>query len=117
LLVRHEISQSKYNSLKDKRRFTFPELSSPEQQAILTDFRTNKMALIRFLLQSSGVNAPKWFMKGWQLIPMEEAICLATSDSQVAPTRTGFRIGDIKVQRKGGTPDPTKLQFKWDRIS
>jgi len=75
------------------------------------------MALIQFLLQSSSVNAPKWFMKGWQLIPMEEAIRLATSDGQVVPTRTGFRIGNIKVQRKGGTPDPTKLQFKWDGIS
>jgi hypothetical protein len=117
LLAKHEISQSKYNSLRDKRRFTFPELDSHEQQAILTDFGRNKMALIRFLLQGSGANAPEWFMKDWQLIPMEEAIRLAASDGQVMPTRTGFRIGDIKVQRKGGTPDPTKLQFKWDGIS
>lgn len=55
-------------------------------------------------------------MKGLELIPMKEAIRLAASDCAVSPTRTGFRIGDIKAQRKGGTPDPTKLQFKWDKI-
>jgi hypothetical protein len=117
LLNKGKVSQSKYNSLKDKRRFTFPELETGEQQAILADFRRNKMAIIQFLLQGSGENVPHWFMKGYQLLPMEEAIRLAAADCQVVPTRTGFRLGDIKVQRKGGTPDPTKLQFKWDRVS
>jgi hypothetical protein len=117
LLAKGKISQSKYDSLKDKRRFAFPELEAYEQQTILTEFQRNKMAIIQFLLQGSGENAPQWFMKGYQLLPMKEAIRLAAADCQVVPTRSGFRIGDIKAQRKGGTPDPTKLQFKWDQLS
>lgn len=110
------ISQSKYQSLKDKRRFIFPELEGYEQEAILTDFRRCRDIIIQFLLQGSDEDAPQWFMKDDELIPMAKAIRLATGDEQVIPTRTGFRIGEIKAQRKGGTPDPTKLQFKWDGI-
>ena len=116
LLTRGAISRSKYKSLRDKRRFIFPELEGDEQQAILLDFRQHRTVIIQFLLQGSGEGAPQWFMKDYELIPMTKAISLATGDGQIVPTRTGFRIGQIKVQRKGGTPDPTKLQFKWDGI-
>lgn len=116
LLAEGAISQSKYKSLRDKRRFIFSELEGHEQEAILADFRQHRTAIIQFLLQGSEEGAPQWFMKDYELIPMTKAISLATGDGQVVPTRTGFRIGQIKVQRKGGTPDPTKLQFKWDGI-
>lgn len=51
-------------------------------------------------------------LRGVSLSQMKVAIKQAAGDCKVEPTRTGFRIGEIKAQRKGGTPDLAKLQFK-----
>jgi len=53
-----------------------------------------------------------WFMRDDDIKSIEDTLEIAAKGG-VVPTRTGFRIGQIKVQRKGGTPDPQSLQFKW----
>jgi len=112
LLRRGEIAQGKYGQLKDERRMIFKELEPSEQKAILREFTEKQDCILKFILQGVDNMAVDWFIRDNDLEPIQTTLERAAIGG-VIPTRTGFKIGQIKVQRKGGTPDPRSLQFKW----
>lgn len=112
LLNRGEITIEKYNSLKDNRRMIFKELESSEQRAILEEFNDKKDLILKFIIEGIGEMSVDWWMRDDNLYSITSILRIA-GEGNVVPTRTGFKIGEIKVQRKGGTPDPRSLQFKW----
>ena len=107
LLKRGEITVEKY-----KKRMIFKELEPYEQKAILKEFTEKKDLILKFIIQGIGDMSADWWMRDNDLDSIQSILSVAGTGG-VVPTRTGFKIGVIKVQRKGGTPDPQSLQFKW----
>lgn len=127
LLKEGKISKQKYYSLKDKRRIMLNEMSSEIQKKIIDLFKNNKNKIVTEVMKGEGEYAADWMLvdeveldknkkvkkiSKITIKSIEESIKIF-SKGKVGLTRDGnLKIGKITLQRKGGTPDPTKLQFK-----
>jgi len=107
-------------NLRDPRRMFLDEMTPEEQTKILDFFKRNKILIISDILKGRGKLSAGWMLVAlkldgevkWILKSINEAMNLF-GDGEVRITERGsLKIGRITVQRKGGTPDPTKLQFK-----
>lgn len=100
--VHPEMLKVNLSQLRDKRRVFLTELKDDVVQKILSFFTKNKILVVSDILKGRGgfaanINtAMNFFGQG---------------DVRVSPNGSLY-IGRITMQRKGGTPDPTKLQFK-----
>jgi len=125
-----EISPSSYqemlkiniSKLREHRRVFLTELKDEVVQKILLFFTENKILVVSDILKGRG-----GFAADWMLVTRYNRACDTTTwilkdintvmnffgqgDVKVSP-RGSLYIGGITMQRKGGTPDPTKLQFK-----
>lgn len=127
LLKEGKISKQKYDSLKDKRRVMLNEMPSEIQKRIIDFFKNNKNKIVTDVMKGEGEYAADWMLvdeveldknkkvkkiSKITIKSIEKAIKIF-SKGEVGLTRDGnLKIGKITLQRKGGTPDPTKLQFK-----
>lgn len=125
-----EVSPSSYqemlkiniSKLREHRRVFLTELKDEVVQKILLFFTENKILVVSDILKGRG-----GFAADWMLVTRYNRACDTTTwilkdintvmnffgqgDVKVSP-RGSLYIGGITMQRKGGTPDPTKLQFK-----
>lgn len=108
--------------LRDKRRLFIDEMPKEIQDKIIDFFKRNRILIVSDVLKGRGGLSANWMLVTrynkndhttcWILKDINTAMNLFDSgDIKVSP-RGSLCIGRITAQRKGGTPDPTKLQFK-----
>lgn len=112
------------DKLKDKkqRRIFLNELKDDKLKAIIDFFKNKKHLVVADVLRGRGALSAGWLMvvkynnqediTQWGLAEINIAVNLYC-EGEVELTKYGsLSIGKVIMQRKGGTPDPTKLQFK-----
>lgn len=109
-------------TLKDKRRMFFNELPENLRNRIITFFKENKILIVSDILKGRGGLSANWMLvtrynkidntTTWILKDINAAMnFFGAGEVRISP-KGSLYIGRITMQRKGGTPDPTKLQFK-----
>lgn len=114
-------SEQEQISLKDKRRWYLNELPANDVENLLTFLNTNKYLIISDIIKGRGMLSAEWFLVSrfnddntidYCLKNVNEVINFyAQGIVQISP-KGSLIIGKLTAQRKGGTPDPTSLQFK-----
>ena len=111
-------------NLKDKkhRRIYFTEMPETMRAKIIRFFEDNKQQVISDLLRGRGVLSADWLLvtevdestgkHRWVLSDIHHAINYFAGRAVRLSPRGSLFVGRVFMQRKGGTPDPTKLQFK-----
>lgn len=89
--------------------------------SIKNEFKNNKRLVISDILRGKGGLSAEWFLVtrknndnsiDWKLKDINN-VCNFYSQGEVEISPRGsLKIGRVTMQRKGGTPDPTSLQFK-----
>jgi len=114
----------KVETLRDKkrRRVFLDELSEELKEKIIKFFSDNKILVVSDILKGRGGLSANWMLVTrhnktndiitWILKDINTAMnFFGCGDVKISP-KGSLYIGRITMQRKGGTPDPTKLQFK-----
>ncbi|RME11619.1 MAG: type II restriction endonuclease, partial [Aquificota bacterium] len=107
---------------RDHRRLFFDEMPEMIREKIVDFFRKNKMLVVCDVLKGRGALSADWLIVA-RYVKEKDITDFAISDINIAINFFGrgdvrispmgnLYIGRITMQRKGGTPDPTKLQFK-----
>ena len=104
---------------RDKRRMFIDEFSIQEREDLLGFLKENKAMIVSDILRGRGKFTAEWVIVAqkikenarWVLKNINEVINHYSGDVQASP-KGSINIGTILIQRKGGTPDPTSLQFK-----
>ena len=109
---------------RDNRRLFLDEMPIEIQNKILDFFSRNKILIISDILKDRGGLSANWMLvtklnqaentTTWILKDINSVMNFYGQGNVTISPRGSFNIGKIGVQRKGGTPDPTKLQFKFD---
>lgn len=105
-------------------RLSFEELSEEEQKSVERDFSKKQKVITKTVLAGDPLEVD-WYMavrakrdnesyevEETMIEPIEETIDRYAQGGFRPSSRSSFYIGQIFVQRKSGTPDPEKLQFK-----
>ncbi|MDO4440734.1 MAG: hypothetical protein Q4B81_00965 [Moraxella sp.] len=107
--------------LKDKRRWYLTELPSDEVEALISFLNDNKYLIISDVIKGRGMLCAEWFLVSkfnqdgtidYCLNNINEVINFYAQGEVALSRQGGLVIGRLTAQRKGGTPDPTSLQFK-----
>ncbi len=108
--------------LRDKRRMFFDELPEELKDKIIRFFSDNKILVVSDILKGRGGLSANWMLvtrynknddtTTWILKDINTAMNFFGSGEVRTSPKGSLYIGRITMQRKGGTPDPTKLQFK-----
>ncbi len=105
---------------RDKRRMFLDEFSCEEVEKIIDFFDKNRVLIISDILRGRGAFAAEWMLVSEYngdeiryIIKDINSVCnfFARGDIELSP-RGSLKIGRVTMQRKGGAPDPTSLQFK-----
>jgi len=112
----------KGKTLRDKRRMFLDELPEELREKIIKFFSVNKILVVSDILKGRGGLSANWMLvtrynknddtTTWILKDINMAMNFFGSGNVEISPRGSLYIGRITMQRKGGTPDPTKLQFK-----
>ena len=115
------LSKKEIQNIKDKRRLFFNEMPTEKMNSIVQFFHNNKSLIISDILRGRGGLSAEWFLVtrknsndsiDWILKDINN-VCNFYSQGEVEISPRGsLKIGRVTMQRKGGTPDPTSLQFK-----
>ena len=109
--------------VKDKRRLFFYEIPEEIVTKIMKFFNDNKFLIVSDIIKGRGGLSAEWLLVtrkdtkegdqiDWILKDINTACNFyAQGEVQMSP-RGSLKIGRVTMQRKGGTPDPTSLQFK-----
>jgi hypothetical protein len=108
--------------LRDRRRMFLDELSTGTRSKIVNFFAENKILVVTDIIKGRGGLSANWMLvtrynkKGstttWILKDINMAMNFFGGGEVEVSRRGSLHIGRITMQRKGGTPDPTKVQFK-----
>ncbi|MCX8026930.1 MAG: hypothetical protein N3A62_03595 [Thermodesulfovibrionales bacterium] len=108
--------------LRDERRLFIDEMPKEIQDKILDFFKTNRIMIVSDILKGRGGLSADWMLvtryhidentTTWTLKDINTAMNFFGGGDIVVSPKGSIYIGKITVQRKGGTPDPNKLQFK-----
>ena len=104
---------------RDNRRMFIDEFSASEQKEVFDFLNANKAMIMNDVFRGRGKFAAEWIIVAqktnqnarWVLKNINEVINHYAGEVGISP-RGSIKIGNILIQRKGGTPDPTSLQFK-----
>ncbi|MDR1941283.1 MAG: hypothetical protein LBQ47_03045 [Endomicrobium sp.] len=104
---------------RDSRRMFIDEFLETEQKELFDFLNQHKSLIISDILRGRGEFAAEWVLVAqkikknarWILKNINQVINYYDGKIILSP-RGSIKIGKITVQRKGGTPDPTSLQFK-----
>jgi len=121
------ISADELKYIKDSRRLFLTEIPSKIFDKIISFFSHNKSLIISDVIRGRGSLSAEWFLVtrkddenentiDWILKDIN-TVCnfFGQGDVRLSP-RGSLAIGRITMQRKGGTPDPTSLQFKMNPL-
>ncbi|ODS40123.1 hypothetical protein BEH94_02205 [Candidatus Altiarchaeales archaeon WOR_SM1_SCG] len=108
--------------LRDERRLFLDEIPENIRNKIVKFFNDNKIIVVSDILKGRGGLSANWILvtrynkdkdtTTWILKDINTAMnFFGGEDVKISP-RGSLYIGKITMQRKGGTPDPTKIQFK-----
>lgn len=121
ILPEEILSKKELKDIKDKRRLFLYEMPAKELKNIIQFFQKNKTLIISDILRGRGGLSAEWFLVtrknnddsvDWILKDIN-TVCNFYSQGEVEISHRGsLKIGRVTMQRKGGTPDPTSLQFK-----
>ena len=110
------------SQLRKQHRVFLTELSDEIVQKIISFFMKNKILVVSDILKGRGGFAADWMLvtrynkkdytTTWILKDINTAMNFFGQGNVRVSPRGSLYIGKITMQRKGGTPDPTKLQFK-----
>lgn len=120
-LPKNILTGSKLSNIKDKRRMFLSEMSTNISEEIISFFEQNKTLVVSDILRGRGGLTAEWLLVtrknpddslNWILKDIN-TVCnfFAKGEVKLSP-RGSLKIGRVTMQRKGGTPDPTSLQFK-----
>jgi hypothetical protein len=108
--------------LRDTRRMFLNELPEGLRNKIINFFKDNKILVVSDVLKGRGGLSADWMLvtrynrdentTTWILKDINTAMNFFGSGEVRLSPKGSLYIGRIVMQRKGGTPDPTKLQFK-----
>lgn len=113
----------KLNQIRDNRRLFFTEIPSNISTKIIDFFTKNKLLIITDIIRGRGGLSAEWMLVTRQdtinsnqidwILKDINSVCnfFAQGEVKISP-RGSLSIGKVTMQRKGGTPDPTSLQFK-----
>ncbi len=123
-----ELAPKKYSrktgikKFKDKRRLFLNEIPESIQNKIIRFFERNRIIIISDIIKGRGGLSADWMLvtrlnkenktTTWTLKDINLVMNLFGSGEIRISPRGSLYIGKITMQRKGGTPDPTKIQFK-----
>lgn len=109
-------------TLRDKRRLFIDEMPEEIQNKIIDFFKRNRIMVVSDILKGRGGLSANWMLvtrynrnedtTTWIMKDINTVMNFFGGGDIVVSPRGSFYIGRITAQRKGGTPDPTKLQFK-----
>ena len=121
ILPKEILSKKELQNIKDIRRLFLNEIPLEKMNDIVQFFRNNKSLIISDILRGRGGLSAEWFLVtrknndnsiDWVLKDINN-VCNFYSQGEVEISPRGsLKIGKVTMQRKGGTPDPTSLQFK-----
>ncbi len=107
---------------RDERRLFLDEMPKIIQNKIIKFFEQNRIIIISDIIKGRGGLSAGWMLvtrlnKGnetttWTLKDINVVMNFFGGGKIDISPRGSLNIGKITMQRKGGTPDPTKLQFK-----
>lgn len=108
--------------LRDDRRLFIDELPERLRNKILNFFSENKILVVSDILKGRGGLSANWMLvtrynkrddtTTWILKDINTVMNFLGSGEVRTSPKGSVYIGKITMMRKGGTPDPTKLQFK-----
>ncbi len=108
--------------LKDRRRVFLDEMPEMIRNKIVKFFTDNRIIVVTDIFKGRGGLSANWILvtrynknehtTTWTLNDINTAMNFFGSGDVVMSPKGSLYIGRITMQRKGGTPDPTKLQFK-----
>ena len=110
-----------FNTCKaPEKRIYLNELVPKAQSILISFFQQNKLLIVSDILHGRGALAADWMLVTkvqnenveWVLVDINFAMNHFGSGDIIISKRGSLHIGGITMQRKGGSPDPTKLQFK-----
>ena len=104
---------------RDGRRMFIDEFTDKEQKELFDYLNKNRTMIISDVLRGRGEFTAEWIIVAqkvnknarWVLKNINEVINHYDGEIKISP-KGSIKIGNILIQRKGGTPDPTSLQFK-----
>lgn len=109
-------------TLRDRRRMFLDELPERLKEKIINFFKNNKILVVSDILKGRGGLSAGWMLvtrynkkddsTTWTLKDINTVMNFFGSGEVRISPKGSLYIGRITMQRKGGTPDPTKLQFK-----
>ena len=121
ILTKDILTKQEFENIKDKRRLFLTEIPQDKVKNIIEFFTNNKTLVVSDILRGRGGLSAEWFLVtrknddntlDWILKDINYVVNFyAYGEVSVTP-RGSLKIGRITMQRKGGTPDPTSLQFK-----
>lgn len=110
------------NTFREYRRLFIDEMPQKIQTKIINFFEGNKIIIVSDLLKGRGGLSADWMLvtkynknentTDWVLKDINTVMNFFGSGKVEISPKGSIYIGRITMQRKGGTPDPTKLQFK-----
>ncbi len=115
------LSKKELKDIRDERRLFLDEVPSDKLNNIIEFFENNKTLVISDILRGRGGLSAEWFLvtrKGendlvdWILKDINTVCNYYIQGDVIMSPRGSLKIGKVTMQRKGGTPDPTSLQFK-----
>jgi len=121
ILPKEVLSKKELNNIKDKRRLFLNEIPKSKLRNIIEYFNNNITLIISDILRGRGGLSAEWFLVtkknndnslDWILKDINTVVNLYVQGGVSLSPRGSLKIGRATMQRKGGTPDPTSLQFK-----
>ncbi len=109
-------------SLKDKRRAFLNEIKEDYVKAVIDFFSLHKILIVSDVIKGRGGLSADWILvtkfnvnkntTTWILKEINQVLDFYGNGDVRVSKEGNLHIGKITMQRKGGTPDPTKIQFK-----
>lgn len=117
-----ETKKTGIKTFRDPRRLFLDEMPKHIQNKIIIFFVENRIRVVSDILKGRGGLSADWILvtrynqmentTTWALRDINFAMnFFGQGDVRISP-KGSLYIGKITMQRKGGTPDPTKIQFK-----
>ncbi len=124
-----EINTKEYLSFRDikEKRVFLDELPQEKLKDIIHFFTENKYLILSDIIKGRGGLSAEWMLVTqkdtknnetitWVLKDINTTINFYAQGEVKLSPRGSLKIGRITMQRKGGTPDPTSLQFKMNPL-
>lgn len=116
------LRKTSIKKFRDKRRLFLNEMPEIIQKEIIRFFKRNQIIVVSDIIKGRGGLSADWMLvtrlnrenktTTWTLRDINVVMNFFGNGEICISPKGSLYIGKITMQRKGGTPDPTKLQFK-----